>query len=411
MNVLILSQYYDPEPIPKPADLAQGLLAHGHTPIVITGFPNYPAGELYDGYSLRLFQHEVINDVSVNRVFEYPNHGTKAIWRFINYLSFMLSAPLATFRARKCDVIYVWHPPLTVGVAAWIISKLLRIPVVYDVQDIWPESVAAAGILSENGRVYNFLQHLERFVYRRMKHLIVVTEGAKRNLITKGVPEQKITVLPHWVDETTFKTPTIEQQAAVRQEFDWSNRFIILFAGNLGFVQGLDAVILAASRLPAESPVHVVFMGQGTAEAHLRQLTKESNVKDRISFVPYQSSERMPQIMGAADVLLVYLKRSVITDLVVPSKTVSYLAAGKPILMAMGGAGNKLIHESGAGVAISPDDPDMLAKAMQNLSSMPRESLDEFGSNGRRYIQDHLSRADILARYIDLLERTAADNQ
>ena len=226
MNVLIMSQYYDPEPIPKPSELAQGLLAQGHTPIVITGFPNYPTGEIYPGYVLRLFQHEIINSVSVTRVFEYPNHGTKTIGRIVNYVSFMMSAPLASFRGRKCDVIYVWHPPLTVGVAAWIISRRLNIPVVYDVQDIWPESVAASGLLSENGSIYHFLQRLERFVYQRMNQLIVVTEGAKQNLIGKGVPEQKITVLPHWVDETQFEAPTIEQQQAIIEELDKASYYI-----------------------------------------------------------------------------------------------------------------------------------------------------------------------------------------
>jgi len=407
MRVLILSQYYYPEPIPKPAELAQGLMEHGHIPEVITGFPDYPSGELYAGYSLRLFQRDVISGVTVNRTFEYPHHGKSAAGRFINYLSFMLSAPFATFLVRKVSVIYVWHPPLTVGIAAWVISRLLNVPVVYDVQDIWPETINASGMLSDNTRIYHLLQRLEKFVYRRMHFLIVVTEGAKRNLVSKGVPEEKVSVLPHWVDETQFHCISEQEQDGIRNEFHWSNRFVVLFAGNIGFVQGLDNVIRAGALLPLDSSIIISFMGDGAAVADLRQLTRELNVEDRIQFISHQPAARMPAIMSTADVLLVHLRKSVITDFVVPSKTLSYLAAGRPILMAMGGAGNDLINDSGAGVTIEPDDAQILANTIRLLADMEPEERGKMGENGRYYIRERLGKADIVGRYVKLLERAA----
>src|SRR5687767_10706067 len=128
MRVLILSQYYAPEPIPKPVELAEELHRRGHDVTVVTGLPNYPAGTLYEGYRLRLLQHEHVRGVPVYRTFEFPYHGTFAAGRMLNYLSFMCSAPIAAIRTRAWDVIYVWHPPLTVGVAAWILGALSHAP-------------------------------------------------------------------------------------------------------------------------------------------------------------------------------------------------------------------------------------------------------------------------------------------
>jgi putative colanic acid biosynthesis glycosyltransferase WcaI len=405
VHVLILSQYYDPEPVPKPAELAQSLQQKGHQVTVITGFPSYPMGDLYGGYRLRLIRRETIDMVPIIRTYEYPSHGKHALGRFANYLSFMLSAPLGAFFVRRCDVIYVYHPPLTVGVVAWILSHILGSPVVYDVQDIWPESIVASGLLSE-GRIYRFLSRLERFVYKRMHQLIVVTEGAKQNLIRKGVSESKITVLPHWVDETQFQVLAEPEQSVLR-EFQWEGRFIILFAGNLGFVQGLDTVVRAAALLPKESRLQIVFMGQGTAENDLRALVKQLDVSRRVQFISPQPPARMPQIMGSADVLLVHLRRSPIIDFVIPSKTFSYLAAGRPILMAMGGAGNDLIRESKAGIAIEPDDPALLARTMVELSNLSPDSLRQYGENGRNFLTQRLNKKSIIKRYLALLSDTA----
>ena len=147
---------------------------------------------------------EIIDAVPVVRAFEFPYHGKRVLGRILNYGSFMLAAPLAAFRAPKADVIYVWSPPLTIGIAAWIIARLRGIPFVYDVQDIWPEAVVLSGMLKP-GFHAKCLSVLERFVYRRADHILVVTEGARDNLVKKGVPMEKLSVMPHWVDGELFR--------------------------------------------------------------------------------------------------------------------------------------------------------------------------------------------------------------
>ncbi len=203
MRILVLSQYYKPEPIPKPVELAQALRSRGHDVTVITGFPNYPDGKLYKGYRLRPMKREVLDGVPVIRTYEYPYHGKQALGRILNYCSFMISALLGSFFAPKLDAIYVWHPPLTIGVTAWMIARLRGIPFVYDVQDIWPESAILSGML-QPGRLVNCMAWLESFVYRRANHIFVVTEGARNNLISKSIDPRKISAMPHWIDEKLF---------------------------------------------------------------------------------------------------------------------------------------------------------------------------------------------------------------
>ena len=149
MRVLILSQYYDPEPLPKAGELARELRDRGHEVEVVTGFPNYPAGKLYEGYRLAPVSRDSIDGIKVIRVFEFPYHGRNTFLRLVNYWSFVLFAPLAALFVQRADVMYVWHPPLTVGVAAWLISRLRRIPFVYDVQDIWPDAAVLSGMLTK----------------------------------------------------------------------------------------------------------------------------------------------------------------------------------------------------------------------------------------------------------------------
>ena len=264
MRVLILSQYYFPEAVPKPHELAEGLTAAGHEVSVLTGYPHYPGGVLADGYRLGLFKKERIRDIPVLRVFELPYHSTRPLLRMANYLSFMLSAPLGALFTAKPDVIYVWHPPLTIGVAAWLISKIKRVPFVYDVQDIWGSFTVLSGMVSEGGMAIKLIRRLERSIAKRSSHTIVQTEAGRDYFVERGVAEKSISILPHWIDEAAFGTDSSGDRDAIRAEFGWADRFIVLFAGNIGIVQGLESVIEAARLMPAGF-AKIVLMVDGTA--------------------------------------------------------------------------------------------------------------------------------------------------
>jgi glycosyltransferase involved in cell wall biosynthesis len=406
MDVLFLSQYYFPEPIPKPEDLALALTERGHRAFVITGFPNYPTGDVYEGFEVRALSRETVRGIRVLRTYEYAYHGTSALRRILNYLSFMISAPIGAFFAPKCDVIYVWHPPLTVGVAAWLISKIKRAPFVYDVQDIWPESAVLSGLLSD-GFLVRLMARLERFVYKRANHLIVPTEGARQNLIGKGVPPAKVSALPHWIDESLFQVRgEADLRAATRDAHCLHNRFVVLFAGNLGLVQGLETVIEAAARID-DPDVEFVFAGDGADRERLEALAHSTGAARRVRFLGRRPIEEMPALMAAADVLLVHLRPSELSKLVLPSKTMAYLAAGRPILMAMEGAAAELVEESQSGIVTPPGDPERLASAVRHLRSLSDDQRRGFGLRGRAFLREKLSKETIIRQYETILARMA----
>lgn len=402
MRVLILSQYYYPEGVPKPHELAEELVERGHDVSVLTGFPHYPGGKLKNGYKLSLWLREKINNIKVLRTFELPYHNTNAILRMANYLSFLISAPFGAFFTPKVDVIYVWHPPLTIGIAAWLIAKIKGVPFVYDVQDIWPDFVILSGMMRENSFSVKVLRILEAFVYRRANHLIVGTEAARENLVGKLVPCEKLTVLPNWIDETAFETNGLNERESLRDEFGWNNSFVVLFAGNHGIIQGLETVIEAAKYLENDS-TKIVLVGDGSDKPRLEKLARELQVTDKVQFIERQPMEKMPDFMSAADVLLVHLKKSEMQRYVIPSKTIAYLASGKPILMAMNGAAAELIDEAKAGIVIEPDDPRQLAKAIEILTETSGTEKADFGANGRSYLLQNLSKKQVVARYEKLL--------
>lgn len=408
MRVLILSQYYYPEAVPKPHELAEALANSGHEVSVLTGFPHYPGGKLADGYRMGLFKREKIRNVPVLRVFELPYHSTNPILRVANYLSFMVSAPIGALFVPKADVIYVWHPPLTIGVAAWLASKIKRVPFVYDVQDIWGSFTVLSGMVKEGGLAIKVIRRLERFVARRASHTIVQTAAGRDYFVARGVEADDLSILPHWIDQDQFLATNDDQRKAVRDEFDWADDFVVLFAGNLGIVQGLGSVIEAARLLP-ERDVRIVLMGDGTDRPRLEEIAARYEIGDRIQFVERQPIERMPAIMAAADVLLVNLKRSELTRYVIPSKTVAYLASGKPILLAAGGASEDLVREADAGVVAEPESGQALADAIAAMRQMSKAELKRLGDNGRRFLQEHLGKNEVIGKYIDLLRSVAEE--
>lgn len=410
MRVLIVSQYYYPEGVPKPHELAEELRARGHEVSVITGFPHYPGGKLKDGYRLSLLKRETINNIPVLRTFEIPYHSTNPFLRMANYFSFMLSAPFAAFLTAKVDAIYVWHPPLTVGVAAWIVGKIKRAPFVYDVQDIWPDSVVWSGMMREASAQVKVMRLLERFVYKRARRIVVQTEAGRANLIGKGVAPDKIAVLQNWVDESLFAGDAARRRAEIRAQFGWTNKFVVLFAGNLGLLQGLETAIEAAAQFETDN-IRVCFVGDGTDKPRLERLASDAATNGRVQFVERQPMENMPALMAAADVLLVHLKKSKVSNYVVPSKTIAYLASGKPILMATGGASEDLIKAAKAGIAIEPENPAKLAEAIEQMRRMSDAELAQFGANGKKYLHENLSKSSLIAEYAALLQQVVDERR
>ena len=403
MRILILSQWFDPEPTFKGLLFARELTARGHDVEVLTGFPNYPGGEVYPGYRIRLWSREQIDGISILRVALYPSHNRSGIHRALNYVSFALSAALiGSIMIRKPDVIYVYHPPITVGLAATVIGFLRRTPFVYDIQDLWPDTVAASGMLSSPS-VLSFLGKSCKFVYRFARHIVVLSPGFREQLIARGVPSCKIDVVYNWCDENALKVKEGQEVRLARG----ADRFSIFFAGTMGTAQGLESVLQAAQICRRTAPtVEFVLIGGGVERPMLERMAEEMQL-DNVSFLPRQPMHAMGGILAGADVLLVHLKDDPLFRITIPSKTQAYLAAGKPILMGVRGDAADLIAASGAGVACEPGDPGSIAAAVKELVDAGDIRLTEMGRNGRAFYDRELSVAVGVERFEQILKATA----
>ena len=398
MRIMMLSQWFEPEPTFKGLAFAKELVRRGHQVEVLTGFPNYPGGKLYPGYRMRLWQRECIDGIAVLRVPLYPSHGRSVLGRIVNYTSFAFSASLGSVFVARPDLVYVYHPPATIGLAALAAKMLHRVPIVYDIQDLWPDSVATSGMMG-NRRILDMLYRWCQLIYRKSERIVVLSPGFKATLVERGVAEEKIEVIYNWCDERALGAS--DGQPVV---LGAPGEFTVLFAGTMGVAQALDTVLDAARIcMDAVPRARFVLIGGGIDHARLERRATEMKLTN-LRFLPRQSGSEIGRYLSAADVLLVHLRKEPLYRITIPSKTQAYLAAGKPILMAVEGDAAALIQRSRAGLTCTPNSPDSLAEAVAELASFSVERLNEMGQAGHDFYLRELS----LAVGADRFERVFA---
>jgi glycosyltransferase involved in cell wall biosynthesis len=386
-RVLLLTQWFDPEPTAKGLVFARELVRQGYEVEVVTGFPNYPGGKLYTGYRVKWIQREMIDGVCVTRVPLFPSHNQSAIGRVLNYASFAASSLFyGLFFAKRVDVIYAYHPPLTVGVTAGLLRLFRRIPVVYDIQDMWPDTLLATGML-KNPRVLSLVAAVCQWVYRRMDHIVVLSPGFKALLLRRGVPESKVEVIYNWADESSL----VAGQGQLPPGFPTADRFRIVFAGNMGKAQALDAVLDAAALLQERaSRVSFVMLGGGVDVDHLKRRADELKLRN-VVFLPQVPMKEVGVLLEAADALLVHLRKTPLFEITIPSKTQAYMAVGRPLIMAVDGDAQELVTRSGGGVVAESENHVALANVAEALAGLPPQQLTEMGRKAREFYDEHLA--------------------
>jgi glycosyltransferase involved in cell wall biosynthesis len=399
MRILFLSQFFAPEPFFKSLPVAKALVEAGHTVEVLTGFPNYPGGKVYEGHKIRFFKREMVDGVRINRVPLYPSHDASAKRRALNYISFALSASIqGPFRIKRPDVVYIYHPPGTVGLPGSIIRRLFRCATVYDIQDLWPESVTSTSMVSTKSRVGSAIGWWMSMVYKRMDRIMVLSPGFKRALIDRGVPEHKVHVIYNWCDETSMGS--IRADTSFRRE----GRFTLLFAGTMGFAQDLEHVLDAAHICQINnSNVDFVFMGPGVCREALEKRAKDLKL-DNTRFLPPRKQNEMGPALAAADALLVHLKDDPLYRITIPSKTQAYLAAGRPILMALQGDSADLVQQAKAGLVCEPGNAEAIAKTAIAMSTLSADDLFAMGQRGLSFYRENLSLEVGLKRMLEVFE-------
>jgi glycosyltransferase involved in cell wall biosynthesis len=408
IRVLLLTQWFDPEPAFKGMVFARELVRQGFDVEVVTGFPNYPGGKLYPGYKMRLLQREHIDGVSVTRVPLYPSHNNSAVHRILNYVSFAASALIyILFAARRPELIYVYHPPLTVPVVAAVVRLFRRVTVVLDIQDMWPDTLQATGMFS-NPHALRLVSRVCDWVYRNVDHIVVLSPGFKRLLAERGVSTAKVDVVLNWCDEAQLTTTA---GGDVRVELPAAGSFRIVFAGNLGKAQVMDAVLEAAELLRERAPkIHFILVGSGVEVERLKQKAGAMRLPN-LTFVARVSLREVGMMMRQADALLVHLRNEPLFEITIPSKTQAYMAIGKPILMAVNGDAEDLVRKAGCGVHASPEHPEAIAAAATALFELSPEALTAMGDRGRQFYRQELSLRVGAEKFADIFRRTLADSR
>jgi glycosyltransferase involved in cell wall biosynthesis len=292
-------------------------------------------------------------------------------------------------------VIFAKHPPLTIGLPAVALSKLWRAPMIYRIVDMWPETLQATGMVSST-RALDLINDLGRFVYRHASEISVISPGFRTNLIQKGVPPQKIQVVPDWVDSDLYYPA--EPDPVQAQELGLAGRFNVMFAGNIGAAQGLDTVLEAAVLTQQVENLQYVFVGDGVDLQRLQDLARERNIAN-VRFLGRYPVAAMSGLYAHADVLLVHLRDDSLFRITIPHKIYAYLASGKPILVAVRGDASDVVAEAGAGMACNPEDAQALAAAVCEFVAMPREKRDEMAAAGLRAARERYSRLQSIRKF------------
>ena len=401
---LFITQWFDPEPgAIRGLPLARWLSRRGHTVEVLTGFPNYPGGRIYAGYRQRLMQREFLGDIGVLRVPLYPSHDHSAVHRVANYVSFALSsATLGVAGARRADVAYVYNPPPT-ALAGLVLKALRRIPFMYHIGDMWPESVTESGMIG-NPRLRRVVESsIHRwcdFVYDQASIVTVLSPGFKRILVHRVVPPEKVHVIYNWADEAVFHP--VARDPLVGDTLGLNDRFNVIYAGNMGVFQGLETVIQAAELLRDIPEIQIVLVGTGPREAELREMASGLG---NVRFVERRQYWEMPQIYSHADVTLIHLRDLPVFASTIPSKTQVALACGRPVLMAVRGDAADVVVRSGGGITCPPEDVQALAASIEQMYRMTPADRSAMGARGRDFYLRELSIDSGGARMNQLLRR------
>jgi colanic acid biosynthesis glycosyl transferase WcaI len=413
VRVGILSQWYDPEPggPALPGVLARGLTTRGHDVQVITGFPNYPQGRIYDGYRMRRRRDEDIDGVAVRRVALYPAHGQRASRRFLNFTSFAASASVSGIGAlRDVDVFWVYNSPATISAPARLAKLLMGKPHVLHVMDLWPDSITAAGFdaaVERKGPATTALDAWCRASYRWASSVAYITPGVGRVLRQRGVPAEKLRYIPVWADEEVF-SPSHDDRLRVKLGLE--GKTVLLYAGALGAIQGLDTLLAACDRVRDVEDFHCVIAGGGAEEAALRAEAARLQLSN-VTFLGQIAKPEMTEVMALGDVHLVSLSRHPLSEITLPSKIQATLASGRPALVAVDGDAAAVAEQSGAGIPVTPGDPQAMERAIRHVCSLGRGALAQMGERGRTYYEENFALEIALDRIEEALVTAAEKRQ
>jgi len=372
MRIVVVSQYYPPENVPIPAEVARGLAERGHSVRVITGYPNYPKGNIFAGYRQRWRGRELDGPVQVLRVPLFADHSPRALRRMLNYLSFALSSASARGFANGADVVYVYATQMTAALGPWLWRLVGGPPYVLHVQDLWPDSITGSSLVETKARpglIEKLITPWLSSVYRHAAAVIAIAPTMLKTLVERGVAPEKAQLVYNWADEPAAPAPAHLRTA------DGTTR--ILYAGNVGDMQDLETAVIAAHNASG-CGVHLTVLGDGVALPRIKQLAKDLGCTN-VEFRGQVPMDQVHRELRGADFALVCLKDLPVFRGTIPSKFQTALANGVPVVSTVQGDLRELVDSYRIGFSADAEDPDALAATFCAASRLDRTERIELG--------------------------------
>jgi len=403
VEILYVSQYFPPEscaPAARVHELSRSWVQAGAGVTVLTAFPNHPGGILPREYRGKLYAAEEVDGIRIHRTFIYPA-ANKEFWgRILNYGSFAASALVTgALKLKTADVVVATSPQFLVALSGFLLAKLLGAPFVFEVRDLWPASIVAVGALKEGSLLVAMLGVLERFLYRRAHHIVVVTDSCRRLIAAKGIPESKISVSRNGVDLNAFY-PGPKPQALLRRHA-LEGKFVVSYIGTIGMAHGVRMLLDAAERMQREPDIHFVVVGEGAESAGLAALAKRKGLRN-LTFLGAVPRSEVREWIAASDVCAVVLRDRPLFRTVVPSKMFEFMACARPLIVAVAGEAAQLLERAGAGIPIAPEDLAGFCSAVLALKRDPA-LREDMGNSGRRFVEENFDREAQARRYLAML--------
>jgi colanic acid biosynthesis glycosyl transferase WcaI len=408
MKILYISQYFPPEmgaPAARAVELSRHWSEAGQEVTVLTGFPNHPTGIVPPEYRepfRRLVAREKIGAVNVIRTWLLPFPNRKAYERILNYTSFCLSAAITGLSLSRPDVVIGSSPQLLVALSAWCVARRNRVPFLFEVRDLWPESLAAVGMADGNSLLHRTLGKIAGFLYQQADRIVVVTPAFEDYLVEHWqVPREKICVVENGVETRLFAPQDGFQR---KRELGLEGKFVVSYIGTLGMAHGLDTVVDAAARMQKTNPeVAFLLLGEGADKARILALAAGRGLAN-LKILDQQPREKIPAFISASDACLVPLKKSDVFKTVIPTKMLEFMSCARPVILGVDGQARSILEEARGGLVIEPENSGALAEAISFLN-LNRETARELGRNGRDYIVAKFSRHSTAEKYILELQR------
>lgn len=409
MNILMLTLDFPPE-VGSASDLfyelARRMIQRGHRVTVVTTFPRHYSYRIVGKESLprasgKLFLREQMDNIRVIRLRGLPLPKDSLLARGVEHFFLSLILVFGGIFSGKQDVILIYSPPLPLAFTAYFLSKVKRVPLVANIQDLYPQAVVDSGLLRNRLQIWAF-KAMESFVYKKANCLTVHSEGNQDYLISKGANEEKVMVIPNWADTDEIK-PSLKHNQ-FRWEYGSDRKFLVSYAGIVSPAQALKSVIHCAALLISNDEVLFLMVGDGLEKKNL-MLEAEKLKLNNMKFLPMQPKSRYPEVLSASDVCLVTLDRRTKTP-VVPAKLIRIMSSGRPVIASIPMEGDvpKIIKAARCGLVVEPENPQMLAQAILKLYDNP-SLAEELGKNGREYAEKHFSIEVCAAKYEDVFRK------